>query len=331
MLCGALVLGASGCENFLTNFAAGSSARIFARAAPAIQRFSDPDLAEQGLPGSLTTLEGLMSLLTDNVQLHEVTARSYASLGFGFLEDHMEEYEARGDQDMADHYRARASAAYLRSRSIGFEMMSIWEPDDNGVEGHRMQLERWRPYLQHFDRAEQGPMLFWTAYAWARWIGLNTNDVNAVADLPFVTALAERARALSPDYENYSPRALAAGLAASIPAQLGGHPEVAAREFEELIRLTGGRNLMLLLFRARVVAVAMQDRRAFRENLQRVLDAGDVEPNLRLQNQIARRRARRYLDRIEEFFIPEGDAPAASGGDAPAPAAETPAQPAATP
>lgn len=314
----AFALLANGCENFLTNFAAGSTIRVLGRASPALQRSADPDFAEAALPGSITTMEGLMLIATDSEPLHLNLTRAYASYGFGFMEDHMEQALADDNEERAEHYRARASAAYLRARAIGFEMMSIWEPDDGGVQGHlRRGIEGWRRYLQNFE-ASQAPQMFWTAYAWARWIGINRDNVDALADLPFVIALAERVRALDPTYYGYAPRTLMAGLIGSAPQAMGGRPQEARQEFEAAIAATGRRNLMYLVLEARIVAVALQDRALYRRLLEEVINAGDVDPDNRLSNQLAKRRAIRYLRQIDSLFLPEesGQGVAASPADA---------------
>ena len=183
----ALALLSTGCEGFLTSFAAGSTIRVVSRGSVGIQRFADPELAESAIPGSLSTLEALLVIKGDSDALHLTLARSYASYGFGFMEDHMEAAMANDDESRAEHFRARATAAFLRARQLSFEMMSIWEPDDGGVEGHvRRGPEAFRAYLNQFDDQEQGGILFWGAYSWARYIGLHRDDPNALADLPFV-------------------------------------------------------------------------------------------------------------------------------------------------
>jgi hypothetical protein len=309
----ALVALQSGC---LSQIAAGSTAGIVGRGAIALQRAADPELVEAAIPGSIGTLEALMITIPENQVLRLSLAKSYCSLGFGFLVDHMEQAQQADDVDRADHYRARASAAFLRARTIGFEIMSIWEPDDGGVNGNRRSVERWRNYLRNFERREMGGQLFWTAYAWANYINLNKDDPDAVADLPYVLALGERAKDLDHEYNDYAPHALLAGLQAATPAALGGRPDLAQREFEWLIQTTRGTNLMYSVIYARNVLVPLQNRRGYQEQLQAVLDAGDVSEDNRLQNLLAKRRARRYLAQVDDLFLPDEPSGTPSGNEA---------------
>lgn len=302
----ALALLTTGCEGFLTSFAAGSTIRVLGRGSAALQRFGDIELAEAAIPGSISTMEALQVIVPDSPVLRLTLARSYASYGFGFLVDHLESAQAADHEAEAEHYRARATAAFLRSRELAFGMLSIWEPDDGGIEGAvRRGPDAFRRYVAQFDQENQGGMLFWAAYSWVQYISLHRDDPNALADLPFVTVLAERAKTLDHTFNDYAPHALAGGLAGSAPAQVGGRPDIARQEFEAAIAATHRQNLMYMVLEARIVAVALQDRALYRRLLQEVIDAGDLSVDRRLNNLIAKRRAVRYLAEIESLFAPE--------------------------
>lgn len=321
-------LAASGCS--MTQIAAGSTVNIIGQAMPAIEQYRDPDLAEEGIPASIATMEGLLQIRADDAVLRSLIARAYGAYAFGFLEDHMEQALADDDDKTSDHYQKRASLAYTRCRELTLGTLSHWEQDDGGADGHIKQgLDAWTAYLKKFDDAEkQVPTLFWGAYCWGRYIGINRDDVNALADLPFVNALADRVFTLDPTYWGYAPHALRAGLIGTAPAQLGGKPEEAKKEFEVAINATGGKNLMYLVLEAQIVAVALQDRPLYKKLLDTTLAAPmDLDVNLRLVNQLAKRRAERYLADIDHLFAPveppanePAAAPSAPAAPAPAPA-----------
>lgn len=320
-----LVSAALGFTTFgcMTNMAAGTTVDVIDRAAPAINRYEDTELAEESIPASIATMEGLLQIRPKDQKLRAILARSYASYGFGFLEDHMEEALGRDDEANAERYRKRAGMAYSRARELAVGSLSLWHDDAGGAEGHiKRGLPAWTEYLQAFDDKAQVPTLFWGAYAWARYIGLNRDDMNALADLPFVSALADRVLALDPTFMGHAPHALRAGLIGTAPAQLGGRPEEAKKEFEIAINATGGKNLMYHVVEARIVAVALQDRALYEKLLNTVLAAPrDIDLEQRLPNQLAKRRAARYLAEIDMLFEPPAPAPA----PAEAPAANAPA------
>jgi hypothetical protein len=315
----------AGCN--MTQLAAGSTVNIIGQALPAIERYEDPDLAGEALPASISTMEGLMEVRPDDAKLHVLLAQAYGSYGFGFMEDRMEAALVKDDDDLSEHYRKRAGMAYMRGRQLALGALTLWQQDDGGAEGHiKKGLQAWTEYLKKFDDAEtQAPALFWGAYCWGRYIGINRDDMNAIADLPLVTALTDRLLALDHTFMGYAPHALRAGLIGTAPAQLGGRPDEAKKEFETAITATQGKNLMYMVIEAQIVAVALQDRALYKKLLTTAIDAPvDIDPKQRLLNQLAKRRAERYLSQTDRLFAPEEPA-------APAPAPSTPKTPGAAP
>jgi len=305
-------LALAGCD--MAAFAAGSTIKVFVRASPAIQRYRDPDLAEAAIPGSISQLEGVMSIKTEDPDLRMLLGRSYGSYGYAFLEEHMEQAAITDDQVQVEYFRNRASMAYARGKEVTMEMMTLWEDEDGGAQGaHSRGIDSWKRYLLKFEDEEQAPILFWCAYNWARYIGVNRNQMDAVADLEFVRELANRVLQLDRTYFHYAPVAMHAGLLATLPAAVGGQPVVAKTEFEQVINLRQRKNLLYIVTEAQLVAIALQDRALYRTLLQEVIDADEnIDPANRLGNIIAKRRAVRWLARIDEFFEPvEGEAPAA--------------------
>ncbi len=323
LLAAALFVGQVGC---MERLAANSTVRIMGRASPAVQTFADPYLAEEAIPYSIAQSEGLALVLPDSVPLRVNLLRTYGSYGFGFLEERMEQAEADDDEARIEHFRTRASLAYQRARQIGFETMNLEESGDGGPEAafHR-GVDAWKAYLQRFDDDEQTGIVFWTGYAMARYISLNKDNPDVLADLPFAVACFERAYQLDHTYNNFAPHVAMAGYYSRASEALGGQPADARREFEAAINATHRGFLTYLVMEARFYAVMVQDRALYRTLLEEVINAGDVMPEQRLANQIAKRRARRYLAQIDDLFGPEE--PAAEGAAQPpaegaAPAAE---------
>jgi len=310
----------------MARFAAGSTIGVIERGAPAMQRVGDTDLAAEAIPASIGTMEAVMEVVPDDPRIRILLARSYASYGFGFLVDEMEAAYYNDDEQRGEHYRARASMAFLRAKEITLGTLTLWEDDDGGAEGAMSRgVVAWTEYLQQFDDAEDyGPALFWGAYAWAQYIGVNRDDVNALADLPYVNAMADHVLALDETFMGHAPHALKAGLVGTAPVQFGGRPDEARREFDAAIAATERHNFMYIVMQARIVGIAIQDRAFYRTLLEEVLE-GDpgIDPDNRLLNLLAKRRAERYLAEIDMLFEPEGT-PRDEGEGEPA-AAEAPA------
>lgn len=299
-------------------FAAASTIGVMRRASPALGRLRDPEFAEGALPASISQMEGVSELQPTDIPLHILMARAYVSYGFGFMEDHLEIAEHDGTEEEVEHWRERASLAYLRAREIAIHGLDLRHPEDGGLLASEHQgFEAFQEHLLRFTDPEQdAPLLLFATYAWARYIGLHRDDMNAIADLAFVQAMSERVLAINEAYFDYAPIALHGGLIGSRPAALGGQPDQARTEIERAIQLTQRRNMMYLVTEAQIVAVALQDRALFRSLLEEVIHFDvDSNPDGRLQNIIAQRRARRWLSRIDELFDPDPNEPAATSDD----------------
>jgi hypothetical protein len=84
---------------------------------------------------------------------------------------------------------------------------------------------------------------------------------------------------------------------------MGGNPEAAKKYFDEAIAATGGKYLLTKVMMARYYAVVTQDRPLFESTLKAVLaTSDDVWPDQRLANELAKRRAKRYLEHVEDYF-----------------------------
>lgn len=298
----------------LRRLTADSTADLLHAGSAQINTLEDLDFAEASAPASLVTVESVWRVARDNEDLLIELVQGYASYGYAFLEDHMERARAADDEAREEYWRRRARAAYRRGKMFGLIFLDVRHHADGGAEAvARRGIEAWRAYLRRFDDVEDVPALYWTANAWASLISVSVDDSEALLDLPFAVALAERARELDPHYYQGAIDALFAVYHASTPATLGGQPEVARREFEAALATSSRHMLTYQVLYARTYAVQVQDRALYTRLLQEVMDAGDVLPAERLANLVAKRRAARYLAEADALFPPAD------------PAAETPA------
>ncbi|MFO0710882.1 MAG: TRAP transporter TatT component family protein [Sandaracinus sp.] len=307
-----------GCDLQLT--AASTTVAVTRRASPGVNYMRDPDTAEAAIPASLQQMEGLLYLLPDDGTLTATAARAYSSYGYGFLEDHMEqaEYDS-ADEEVIERWRTRSTLAYVRAREIAIAWLDRRHPEGGGLLAvQRQGLDAFTAHVARFSSEEEAIVLFWAAYGWARYISLHRDDMNAIADVAYVTVIAERVNQLAPSYFDNAPIALRAGLMAAAPPALGGRPADAKVELDRAIELTGRRNLLFLVTEARLIAIPLQDRALYRSLLEETINFDvDSYPEQRLPNLLAQRRARRYLEEIDNFFepAPEGEGETAAEGE----------------
>lgn len=85
---------------------------------------------------------------------------------------------------------------------------------------------------------------------------------------------------------------------------LGGNAEKAKEHFEKAIKITGGKFLMAQFMLAKCYAFQTQDKELFEKTLHEIIAApDDLFADQRLANELAKRRARHLLARIDDLFF----------------------------
>ncbi len=244
----------------------------------------DLQTVREGVPGNLLVLRGLTASEPGNEEIRTLTVQTAFSYALGFVED---------DDP------GRASLLYRDGMETGLE----------GLRRHA-----W------FRRAEQGgalpdpeglrgmsrddvPLLFWTVASWTSWVGLNLTDPAAVADLPRIEAYLERILALDAEFFLGLPHMMAGTLLTIRPRIMGGDPERGRVHFDEALRISEGRMLLFHMMYARYYCRQTLDEECFDRHLSEVLEAPpDLLPSHRLFNLVAKEKARRLMEKRDEFF-----------------------------
>jgi len=249
-----------------------------------MQEERDADLAEKAIPASLKMLEGLAKEDPENVWILQKLGEGFCGYAFSFIED--------SEPD-------RASALYLRGKNYAFRALEI---QSNGKTWRGLSLDEWSKRLTEVTPSQQ-PALFWAGQCWGSWLSLNLDSVEAFSSLPRIDALMNRAVALDPDFHYAGPHLFLGAYYGGRSRMLGGNPDKARNHFDQALRITGGKYLLVSFLYAKTYAVQNQDQKLFKTQLEKVLEASDdVLPEQRLANQIAKRKAAVLLGKIDELF-----------------------------
>jgi hypothetical protein len=298
---GGLLLALAGCDT--AKFAVSTTSKVMVRAQPALQEESDYEMAARAIPATLKTVEGFHLVDPENQRLTRLLAEGYCQYGIGFIEDEWEQATFAKKFEDADACAQRATKAYLRC--VGYALELLGENWGAAVLGRLKEVEA----LASQAGPEQRDGMLFLALGIAGAINMNRDDIELVAHLSKAGALLDRVVAI----DDQSPPADAAlralphvalGLLnTSMATALGGKPELGKQHFERAIALTDGKFLLAKVLFARAYGVSMQDKVFFREKLIEVLQTDPaIWPEQRLANEIAHRRARRYLRHEKEWF-----------------------------
>jgi hypothetical protein len=158
-------------------------------------------------------------------------------------------------------------------------------------------------------KRSQRTALLWAAIARGRAINQNKDDADMISYAGIARKMLEKVLEIDAGGKPSDP-VLAAmphvGIAmiyTALAPSMGGDPKKAEEHFLKALELTDNRFLLARVHLAKRVGVATQNPTFFREHLLKVLqtDPG-IWPEQRLANEIAHRRARRYIKMEKELF-----------------------------
>ncbi|NUN13921.1 MAG: hypothetical protein HUU55_09850 [Myxococcales bacterium] len=286
-----------GC-NF-TKLAANQTVDVFYAASASFDKEHDPDFAKSTVLGNLKVFEGLMEVVPDNQRLLLMASKSFATYVFGFVEDEMEQVERYGAE--YDKLQARGTDFYTRAREYALRALELRH------DGIREQLfgtgDELRKAINDMDE-DDAEALFWFGYAWIGIINLQLDDPAAIADMEKVTDIQRRVVQLNERIYFGSPHLVLGVAAAAVPPALGGNPDEALFHFQKAIELTEGKFLMTNVMMAKYYhAIGRPDRDAYVAALQSVVATEPgILPDQRLANELARRKASRWLENVDSQF-----------------------------
>ena len=265
-----------------------------------IQEEGDLAVVEATLEGNIGTLESLSKIGNKNLIIK--TARAYSSYA-GFIEDKMEEAEIAGDYETADEMRTRAIDHYKRSEEYAIKALT---KSDNTFKAVRtVDIAVFEKALQKLKEKDVEP-LFWAAYSIARGISLQKDDPMQVIDLARVELMMGRVLELDEDFYFGSAHLFYAVYYGDRAPSIGGDPEKAKEHIAHVDQINDGKFLMSKLYLARYYAYPKQDVTLFKQALQEILDApSDIYPGEAAATSLAKSRAKRLLDQIDDLFDPE--------------------------
>ena len=295
-----LLLALGGCHEFMINMTVDSTAPVLKRASASFDAESDVALAREALPGNLKTIDGFLAVRPEQSDLLELTALGYVQYAFGFLEDDLESLPP-GDSPRRRELVARCTDLYERAYDIGLRQVALDRAEVRGI-ARTGRLDALAPALKKVGK-DSVPGLNWAGLGLASAINLHRDDIERVAELPKAVALLERAYQLDRGYYNYNAALSLAVIFSSQARAVGGDPDRARALFDEVVAGTQGRYLMAKVLMARYYATVVQDRPLFEKTLKEVLATpGSIWPEQRLANELALRRAHRYLAQADDLF-----------------------------
>lgn len=140
------------------------------------------------------------------------------------------------------------------------------------------------------------------AASWAGYLQANSEDWEAIADLPKIEALLDRVVALEPGIDQGQAWVYLGVMNSLRPEAVGGKPEQGRANFEKAIALSNGKNLYAKTLYAQYYARLVFNQELHDRLLHEVIAADPHAPGFTLINTLAQDRARALLESGKDYF-----------------------------
>lgn len=259
-------------------------------ASAAVDTLHDFEVANTVAYAGLAQFEGMHYLAPENENALFMLTKGWTGATFAFTEEMLDEAEDRGDVAAVEYHKARAIEGYERAFKYGVELLEHKAP---GFEAARRNDETLRQWVVQFDEADDAANLFWTGYAWMRRTFMGRENPAFVSELWIGVALVQRSLELDETYLwGTAHTVLGSYHARAAMAEL----DESKKHFERGLEISGGKTLLTKLQYAMTYHCMKGDKASYEALVQEVLDAGDIMPEQRLQNTIAKRKAKRAFN-----------------------------------
>lgn len=231
----------------------------------------------------------LLLASTAGCALQPVTAaRTYTQYAYAVVQQDADEAED-DNIALALYLQDRARSLYRRGR-------------DHGLQGLGLSVDELRRAprlaLANAQRADVA-LLYWTGASWGALIALSKEDPEALADVPAVEALIDRALALDESFDRGAIHTFLISYEMVRQGAAGDPAERARKHFARALELSGGADAAPMLALAEAVCIPAQRRAEFDALIDQALS---VRGGDRLANLVMQRRARWLRSRTDRLF-----------------------------
>ncbi|MGC9966192.1 MAG: TRAP transporter TatT component family protein [Syntrophobacteraceae bacterium] len=289
------VLVLPGCS--IQKFAVDRLGKALAEGSSVYATDDDPELVGAALPFGLKTIEALLVQSPHNKGLLLAAASGFTQYAYAFVQTEADLIE---DSDLTRAIYLRERAERLYRRALGYGIRGLEEVRPGFADLLKSDPSK---ALAPFGKKDVA-LLYWTATAWGAAISLDKTNSALSADLPGVEALIGRALELDKEFDEGVLYDFMIVYEGGRPTAGGGSIDRAREALARAMLLSGGRRAAPLVSFAETVDISTQDRAEFKKLLDQALAVNiDGDPDQRLANVIAQRRARWLLGRMDRLFL----------------------------
>ncbi len=261
-----------------------------------------PEFVADAVPFGLKMNEALLEQTPEHKGLLLSLASGYAQYSYAFVQlpaDTLTPWTSKRSKELKSY----AKKLYLRSRDYAFRAMEVDSPNFT----ERLFEEADVTLAQM--TVEDVPTLYWLGLSWMGAISITMTDLGLLAELKYAEKILLRCLELDESYGDGALHEFFITYDGSRSEVMGGGPDKARAHYVRALELTKVSKASPHVALATTVAIQSQDLEAYRKLLQQAISV-DVEayPQYKLENTLAQRKARWYLNNAGDYFlIDEGE------------------------
>lgn len=274
-------------------------------------REEDPLLAAETFPMLIKVSEALLAGDPANESYAVTTASLYVMYGAAFVQA---DAEFLPDSRYAERQEAvaRAKALHERALRVLLPLLDKKAPglvalllkgEAPGPEGPAPLAPEAAKLLARLGPKDLG-LLYWTSAAYLSRYALDALDLEGGKALLVAPQLLARAEAVQPGWNRGAVQEILVAFYAALPDYFGGGLDRAEAAFDKALSYSKGSSASLFVSKALSICVPRDDYPGFKENLELALAVDPAaNPDGRLATELAKRRARKILATVQNYFI----------------------------
>jgi len=294
----ACTLLAAGCACSVKRIAVNKLGNALASGGSTYESDDDPELVASAVPFGLKLMESLLAESPKHPGLLLAASSGFTEYAYAFVGQQAD--ETRGDNlDRSDAMRTRARRLYLRAHNYGLRGLEARYP------GFGAALENDVGAAVARVKKRDVPLLYWTAASLGLVISGSKDSPAMIARLPVVEALIGRAAELDATWDGGAvPEFLITIEGARSGVSKGELQRRMRLHFDRALEISKGRDAGAFVSYAENACIPAQNAAEFQSMIGKAL-AIETEgnPDNRLANLVAQRRARWLLKRIDDLFL----------------------------
>jgi predicted anti-sigma-YlaC factor YlaD len=268
-------------------------------------RSDNPEFIGKYIPGILEKNDAKLAKTPDDQALILETGSLYVMYANAFEQGPAEMLPAE-EFDRREEALAQAKADYLRGAELLNHGVALKFPGfaeayaNNDPDGVAAAIAS--------ATAEDAAYFYWAAAASLSAYSLDPFNLDLGMKISSLKAMVDKAYQVSPDFNSGAIDDFYVLFYSSVPAGIGGDMSKVEGHYRLAVEKSGGLQAGPYVSYAQSVAIPLQDRALFMNNIEQALAIDpDADKDNRLVNTINQRKAQYLLDNVDNLFVGEGD------------------------